>query len=139
MHQVLSSTVSPGEGTAATGAGRSAWRCCCTQLPPDWHDLGNAPDVEEYVRRQAISAQEYQALLKRLAQEFPTESFLIIRYGDYQPQFGVRLIDPSLGREELAKRAKALDQRYLTTYHALDTVNFAPVDITSALDRLDAP
>ena len=109
------------------------------QLPPDWRDLGNAPDVEEYIRRQAISAQEYQALLKRLAQELSTESFLIIRYGDHQPQFGARLIDPSLGKKELAKRAKALDQRYLTTYYALDTVNFAPVDITSALDRLDAP
>jgi hypothetical protein len=109
------------------------------ELPPDWRDLGNAPDVEEYIRRQAMSAQEYQALLKRLAQEFPTESFLIIRYGDHQPQFGARLIDPSLGNEEIAKRAKALDQRYLMTYYALDAVNFAPVDITSALDRLDAP
>ena len=86
-----------------------------------------------------MSAQEYQALLKRLAREFPTESFLIIRYGDHQPQFGARLIDPSLGKEEIAKRAKALDQRYLTTYYALDAVNFAPVDISSALDRLDAP
>ena len=109
------------------------------QLPPHWRDLGNAPDVEEYIRRQAMSAQEYQALLKRLAQEFPTESFLIIRYGDHQPQFGARLIDPSLGNEEIAKRAKALEQRYVMTYYALDAVNFAPVDITSALDRLDAP
>src|SRR6476660_9169577 len=109
------------------------------QLQPDWRDLGNAPEVEEYIRRQAISAQEYQALLKRLAQEFPAEAFLIIRYGDHQPQFGARLINPSLGMEEIAKRAKALDQRYLTTYYALDAVNFAPVDTTSALDRLDAP
>lgn len=109
------------------------------ELPLEWRDLGNAPDVEEYIRRQAISAQEYQALLKRLAQEFPTESFLIIRYGDHQPQFGVRLIDPSLGKEELAKRAKTLDQRYLATYYALDAVNFAPVDTTAALDLLDAP
>jgi hypothetical protein len=109
------------------------------QLPSDWRNLGNAPDVEEYIRRQAISAQEYQALLKRLAQEFPKESFLIIRYGDHQPSFGVRLIDQSLSKEELAKRARAQDPRYLTTYYALDAVNFVPVDITSALDRLDAP
>ena len=77
------------------------------QLQPDWRDLGNAPDVEEYIRRQAMSAQEYRKLLERLAQEFPTESFLIIRYGDHQPQFGARLIDPSLGKEELAKRAES--------------------------------
>jgi hypothetical protein len=109
------------------------------RLAPDWRDLGNAPDVEEYVRRQAISAEEYRAFLKRLTDEFPADAFLIIRYGDHQPQFGARLIDPSLGMDEIAKRAKALDQRYLTTYYALDAVNFAPVDITSALGRLDAP
>lgn len=108
-------------------------------LTPDWRDLGNAPDVEEYVRRQAISAEDYRAFLKRLAQEFPAEAFLIIRYGDHQPQFAPRLIDPSLGKQELAKRARALDRRYLTTYYALDAVNFAPVDTTSALDLLDAP
>jgi hypothetical protein len=109
------------------------------RLAPDWRDLGNAPDVEEYVRRQAISAEEYRAFLKRLTDDFPADAFLIIRYGDHQPQFGARLIDPSLGMDEIAKRAKALDQRYLTTYYALDAVNFAPVDITSALGRLDAP
>jgi phosphoglycerol transferase MdoB-like AlkP superfamily enzyme len=108
-------------------------------LTPDWRDLGNAPDVEEYVRRQAMTAEEYRAFLKRLAQEFPAEAFLIIRYGDHQPQFGPRLIDPSLGNEELAKRARALDRRYLTTYYALDAVNFAPVDTTLALKLLDAP
>lgn len=108
-------------------------------LTPDWRDLGNAPDVEEYVRRQAMTAAEYRAFLKRLAQEFPEEAFLIIRYGDHQPQFGPRLIDPSLGKDELAKRARALDPRYLTTYYALDAVNFTPVDATFALDLLDAP
>ena len=109
------------------------------QLTPGWHDLGNAPDVEEYIRRQAMSAQEYRKLRERLARDFPTESFLIIRYGDHQPQFGARLIDPSLGKEQIAKRAEALDPRYLTTYYAIDAVNFTPVDTSSALDRLDAP
>jgi hypothetical protein len=58
------------------------------ELTPDWHDLGNAPDVEEYIRRQGMTAQDYSALLARLARGFPTESFLIVRYGDHQPQFG---------------------------------------------------
>jgi hypothetical protein len=31
------------------------------------------------------------------------------------------------------------DPRYLTTYYAIDTINFAPADTSSALDRLDAP
>ena len=109
------------------------------QLTPGWHDLGNAPDVEEYIRRQAMSAQEYRKLQETLAREFPAESFLIVRYGDHQPQFGVRLIDSLLGKEELAKRAEASDPRYLTTYYAIDAVNFVPADMALALDRLDAP
>ena len=109
------------------------------ELTPAWHELGNAPDVEEYVRRQVMSAQEYRNLLERLAREFPTESFLIIRYGDHQPQFGPRLLDPSLDKEALAARAEAPDPRYLTTYYALDTINFTPAEVTSALDPLDAP
>jgi hypothetical protein len=92
------------------------------QLTPGWRNLGNTPNVEEYIRRQAMSAQEYRKLQERLARDVPTESFLIIRYGDHQPQFGASLIDPSLGKEQLGlarsslqKRAEALDPRYLTT------------------------
>ena len=108
------------------------------ELTPDWHDLGNAPDVEEYIRRQGMTAQDYSALLARLTQEFPAESFLIVRYGDHQPQFGPGIIDPSIGKAELARRLSALDPRYLTTYYAIDAVNFTPADLSSALDTLDA-
>ena len=41
---------------------------------------------------------DYSALLARLTREFPAESFLIVRYGDHQPQFGPRIIDPLLGK-----------------------------------------
>ena len=108
------------------------------ELTPDWHDLGNAPDVEEYVRRQGMTAHDYRALLARLAREFPDDSFLIVRYGDHQPQFGPRIIAPSLAKAELARRLKALDPRYLTTYYAIDAVNFTPAGLSSALDTLDA-
>jgi hypothetical protein len=108
------------------------------ELTPDWHDLGNAPDVEEYIRRQGMSARDYSRWLARLAQQFPAESFLIVRYGDHQPQFGPRIIDPSLGEAALARRLEALDPRYLTTYYAIDAVNFTPADLSSALDTLDA-
>jgi len=100
------------------------------ELTPGWRDLGNPADVEEYIRRQAMSAQDYQALLKRLAKEFPTESFVIVRYGDHQPQFAPRLLGPA--------RGGPADDRYRTTYYAIDAVNFAPVDVTPALDRIDA-
>lgn len=107
-------------------------------LTPDWRNLGNEPDVEEYLRRQTMSAQDYRQWLDKLAREFPTESFVIVRYGDHQPQFAPRLITPSLDAKDRAARAAALDERYLTTYYAVDAVNFSPVDMDSALDRIDA-
>jgi phosphoglycerol transferase MdoB-like AlkP superfamily enzyme len=109
------------------------------ELTPGWRDLGNAPDVDEYIRRQGMTAQDYRRLLQRLARQFPTESFLLVRYGDHQPQFGARIIDPSLTGEALAHRLEAGDRRYLTTYYAIDAVNFTPADLSSALDTLDAP
>jgi hypothetical protein len=108
------------------------------ELTPDWRDLGNAPDVEEYIRRQGMTAHDYSKWLQQLKQEFPTESFLIVRYGDHQPQFGPRIIDPSLRKDELARRLEVSDPRYFTTYYAVDAVNFTPADLTSALDTLDA-
>ena len=109
------------------------------ELTPNWLDLGNASDVDEYIRRQTMTASDYRALLNRLAHEFPTESFVIVRYGDHQPPFAPRLIDPSLSQEALARHLEAFDPRYYTTYYAIDTVNFAPVDLSGALDTLDAP
>ena len=109
------------------------------ELTPDWRDPGNAPDIDEYIRRQGMTSHDYRGLLDRLAQEFPTESFLIVRYGDHLPQFGPRIIDPSLDKEALARRMEASDPRHLTTYYAIDTVNFTPADLSSALDTLDAP
>ncbi len=109
------------------------------ELTPDWRDLGNAPEVEEYIRRQTMTAHDYRALLGRLAQEFPADAFLIVRYGDHQPQFGARVIDPSLSDEARGRQLEAFDSRYFTTYYAIDAVNFGPADLGLALDRLDAP
>ena len=109
------------------------------ELTPGWRDLGNAPDVEEYIRRQGMTAQDYGGLLARLAREFPAESFLIVRYGDHQPQFGPRVLDPLLSEAAIARRLEASDPRYFTTYYAIDAVNFTPADLSSALDTLDAP
>src|SRR5262249_33491785 len=109
------------------------------ELTPDWRDLGNAPNIDEYIRRQVMTARDYGALLDRLAREFPTESFLIVRYGDHQPEFGPRVIDPSLSPDAVARRLLALEPRYFTTYYAIDVLNFTPADLSSALDELDAP
>ena len=109
------------------------------ELTPSWRDLGNAPEIDEYIRRQGMTAHDYRLLLERLAREFPTESFLIVRYGDHQPQFGPRIIDPLLSQKAFARRLEQSDPRYLTTYYAIDAINFTPANLSSALDTLDAP
>jgi hypothetical protein len=109
------------------------------ELTPNWRDLGNVPIIDEYIRRQEMTARDYRALLDRLTQEFPTESFLIVRYGDHQPAFAPGVIEPSLSPDTLARYLQALDPRYFTTYYAIDAVNFTPADLSSALNELDAP
>jgi Sulfatase len=109
------------------------------ELTPNWSDLGNGPSIDEYIRRQGMTAHDYGALLRQLSQEFPTESFLIVRYGDHQPEFGRRVIDPSLSQKALARHLQELDPRYFTTYYAIDAVNFEPADLSSALNELEAP
>ncbi len=108
--------------------------------PAGWRDPGNAmPEVNEYLRRQAMSERDYAEFLARLKREFPGEEFLIVRYGDHQPDFAKLLVDPSIDVMELGRRLMRFDPRYFTTYYAIDAVNFKPVALGSALDMLDAP
>jgi hypothetical protein len=39
----------------------------------------------------------------------------------------------------IARRIAAADPKFLTTYYAINSINFAPRDLSSALDTLDAP
>ncbi|MGB8139214.1 MAG: LTA synthase family protein, partial [Pseudolabrys sp.] len=109
------------------------------ELTPDWRTLGNAPNIDEYIRRQTLSAKDYSALLARLKQDFPTDSFLVVRFGDHQPEFAYRIIDPSLSEPAIARQLETFDPRYYTSYYAIDTINFRPIDLSSALKALDAP
>jgi hypothetical protein len=108
------------------------------ELTPDWRGLGNEPSVDEYLRRQSMSARDYREFLARLEQNFPGASFLIVRFGDHQPALSARIIDPSADSAAIAARFAAYDPRYFSTYYAIDTINFTPVDLSSALPRLDA-
>src|SRR5437899_3172980 len=108
--------------------------------PAGWRDPGNAmAEVNEYLRRQAMSERDYEEFLARLKHDFPGEEFLVVRYGDHQPDFAKHLIDPSLDAWDLGERLLGFDPRYYTTYYAIDAVNFTPVALGSALDMLDAP
>jgi hypothetical protein len=108
-------------------------------LTPNWRGPGNTPEVDEYIRRQTMSAQDYAAFRARLAREFPGESFLIVRFGDHQPAISARLLDPNLDDAAIAQRVMEFDPRHFSTYYAIDTINFDPVDLSSARDTLEAP
>jgi len=108
-------------------------------LLPDWVNPGNPFDIDEYLRRQQMSANDYAQFKARLAREFPDEQFLIVRFGDHQPLFAKHFLDPTLDQAEVAARILGRDPRYFTTYYAIEGINFQPADLSSALDTLDAP
>ncbi len=107
-------------------------------LTPGWRAPGNEPEVDEYIRRQTMTARDYGAFVARLRLAYPDDSFLIVRFGDHQPALSHRILDPKARPGQLARRLMAYDPRYYATYYAIDTVNFAPVDMSSALAMLDA-
>ncbi len=108
-------------------------------LLPGWVNPGNPLQIDEYLRRQEMSAHDYSQFKARLAREFPGQPFLIVRFGDHQPLFAKRYVDPTVEQAEVALRIVRRDPRYFTTYYAIEGVNFKPGDLSSALDTLDAP
>jgi len=108
-------------------------------LVPDWHAVDDNPEVDEYQRRQRISAHDYAAFIERLRKDFPEESFLIVRFGDHLPGLAMTRMEPALDAAGVALHVRQRDPRYFTTYYAIDGVNFRPADISNALPRLDAP
>jgi hypothetical protein len=112
------------------------WR---PDLMPGWKDPGNTGDVDEYLRRQALSARDYGELRERLVREFPGESFLLVRYGDHQPDFASTILEPSLDEAGINRRLMSYDPRYFTTYYAIDAINYKPVNLSSALDTIEGP
>jgi hypothetical protein len=112
------------------------WR---PDLMPEWKDLGNPPPVDEYLRRQALSERDYDAFMERLKQDFPDDSFLLVRYGDHQPDFASLILEPSLDEAAIAQRLASHDPRYFTTYYAIDPINYKPVNMSSAIDTIEGP
>jgi hypothetical protein len=112
-------------------------------LATDWRDPGNGvvsgQRIDEYLRRQHMSARDYQDFVARLRRDFPEERFLVVRFGDHQPLLAKSMIDPALSDSAIGRLIDAGDPRFFTTYYAIDAVNFTPADLGSALDTLDAP
>src|SRR5262249_34276720 len=112
------------------------WR---PDLATNWRDLGNEGVADEYLRRQTLGMRQYSALLGELKKQFPGERFLLVRYGDHQPDFASTIMEPRLDDGTIARRIFQHDPRYYTTYYAIDAVNFHPVNVNSALDTIEGP
>ena len=108
-------------------------------LTPSWAGPGNEPKVDEYLRRQVMSAADYSAFVAGLKKKFPAQPFLIVRYGDHQPEFSSDILDPGLGEIGVGKKFESFDPRYFATYYAIDTINFEPVQSPAVMETIDAP
>jgi Sulfatase len=108
------------------------------ELTPSWRNPGNQPVVDEYLRRQAMSAEDYTAFVAGLKKQFPAEPFLIVRYGDHQPEFSPHLLDPDLDEAGVGRKLMSYDPRYYGTYYAIDAINFEPVQSPAVMDTVDA-
>src|SRR6266404_1687711 len=108
-------------------------------LMPFWRKPGNEPVVDEYLRRQAMSAGDYAAFIAALKKKFPAQPFLIVRYGDHQPEFSPHVLDPGLDEAGVGKKLDNYDPRYYATYYAIDAINFEPVKSAAVMDTVDGP
>lgn len=108
------------------------------ELTPGWKAPGNTDEIDEYIRRQTVTARDYGAFVEKLKRDYPDEQFLIVRFGDHQPAISQKMIEPGIERAKLGRRIMTMDPRYYSTYYAIDTINFRAADLSSALDSLDA-
>jgi phosphoglycerol transferase MdoB-like AlkP superfamily enzyme len=106
--------------------------------PPGWAPPGNTAEVDEYIRRQIMTQNDYRDFTARLKRDYPDQSFLVLRFGDHQPAISQKLIEPEIDQKVLAKRLMASDPRYFSTYYAIDGINYRPGNLSSALETLDA-
>ena len=107
------------------------------ELMPGWRAPGNGETIDEYLRRQAMSAADYSSFISDLKKKFAGEPFLIVRYGDHQPEFSPHLLDPELDEGAIGKKLENYDPRYYSTYYAIDAVNFEPVKSPAIMDTID--
>ena len=107
-------------------------------LTPDWKPPGNTAEVDEYLRRQSMTVNDYGAFVERLKRDYPDEPFLVLRFGDHQPAISQKLLEPGIDQKVLAQRLMSADPRYFATYYAIDGINYRPSILSSALTSLDA-
>ena len=67
--------------------------------PPGWTPPGNTAEVDEYIRRQTMTAKDYGEFTARLKRDYPDQSFLVLRFGDHQPAISQKLLEPGIDQK----------------------------------------
>ena len=97
---------------------------------------GTHPEMNEVLRRLWLSRLDYQHLVSELERRFPSERFLIVRYGDHHPMATRVLLgygDGTEAEDVLVGRGSIGFQ----TFFAINGVRFEPK--VSSPDILDVP
>ncbi|WP_448954024.1 sulfatase-like hydrolase/transferase [Labrys neptuniae] len=97
------------------------------------------PEVQEYIERQLQSLDDFSSFKHRLADEFTSTPFLIVRFGDHQPYLARKLWEPGASEVTLSNHISKFQEPYFSTYYAVDTVNFIPKTKLPDARKLEAP
>ncbi len=84
---------------------------------------GTHPEMDEYLRRLTIAAGDYSWLKAELKRRFPSESFVIVNYGDHQPMATRVLLGQKEDSEVEDLKLKA-DGPGFMSYYSIETQNW---------------
>jgi phosphoglycerol transferase MdoB-like AlkP superfamily enzyme len=98
---------------------------------------GTPPEMHEYLRRVAMSKIDYEAFIGALKARFPTERFLIVRYGDHHP-VATRSYLGYANAQAPEHVVLAPDSIGFVTSFAIEGVNYDPPPLPE-LDLIDVP
>ena len=98
---------------------------------------GAGAEMHEYLRRLAMSKEDYEGFRAALLQRFPNERFLIVQYGDHQPLATRKFFGWDSEEIEAINRNLPEKSPAFETYYAIDALNFTPPALPQ-IEVLDA-
>jgi Sulfatase len=96
---------------------------------------GTSPEMSEYLRRAAMAKRDGDFLMEEIKRRFPSESILVVRYGDHQPSATRDLISGVWGDDSPDVGPDGSPGPFITFY-AMEGSNFV-VPPLPAYDPLD--
>lgn len=98
---------------------------------------GTPPEMDEYLRRLSLTKVDFDHLMSELKRRFPSESFLVVHYGDHHPT-ATRTYLGFADETEAEDVALTPDSPGFLTYYAARGVNYR-VPKLPPFETLDVP